>query len=106
MPLPSISSGAANISTQTMAAPRYPAGTALGLNSTTRCISCASAPVTGSDTPPGMVRRQLAAGSSGHASLCVLLYVRRGDRFADRRERRAVVEFKIFANPLQSEVAP
>ena len=35
-----------------------------------------------------------------------LLYVRRGDRLADRRERRAVVELEILANPLQSEVAP
>src|SRR5882762_6496409 len=104
---PSILSGAVNISTPITAAPRCPAGTARGLNSATRCISCASAPATGSDTP----LRRWSGGDwlpdpSSHVLLCALLSVRRGDRLADRRERRGVVEFDIFANPLQSEVAP
>ena len=38
--------------------------------------------------------------------LYALLYMRRGDRLADRRERRGIVEFNIFTNLLQSEVAP
>src|SRR5437867_4973960 len=103
---PSISSGAVNISTLIMAASRFPAGTAPGPNSATRCISCASAPAIGSDISVEMIRQRWAAGSSDHASPGVLRGARRGDRLADRRERRAVVELNIFANPLQSEVAP
>ena len=83
---------------------RCPAGTAPALNSATRCISCASAPATGSD------RSFESSGGDWlpdhHASPCVSGGMRRGDRLADRRERRAVVEFEVFTDPLQSEVAP
>ena len=68
MPSPSILSRAVNISTPISAASRCRARTEPRPNSATRCISCAWAPVTGSDIPLAMVRRRSAAGPAYEAA--------------------------------------